>query len=243
MLFYWNKEWFILIVSFLWKLLLWFWLWFEWFNIIHLSKNCFVVQVYIFVHTETVCVFKRSCLYKNVCERIAMYMLVYVSWCMFVCKCTFVHNLRHSCWWVCALDLIWMVKDRQHKHLLCGDVCSGVSNSVTRVISNAKLRYCAIICIRETSTLSCATSTSSSAQGPHQPQVNISQISPLSNTVLNLPIKPCHNQLPTMTSPETHQPTTNSEVSCETPLYMVYGILHIIINQKIYYFITPLWKN
>jgi len=83
-----------------------------------------------------------------------------------------------------------MVKDWQHKHLLCGDVCSGVSNSVTRVISNAKLRYCAIIGTGETSALSCATSTSSSAQGPHQPQVNISQISTLSNTVLNLPIKP-----------------------------------------------------
>lgn len=107
-----------------------------------------------------------------------------------------------------CVSCIWSEwwRTRQHKHLLCRDVCSGASNSVTPVISNSKLRCCAIIHTRETSTLSCATSTpiSSSAQGPHQPQVNISQIPTLSNTVLNLPIKPCHNQLPTMYN----QPTT-----------------------------------
>lgn len=145
------------------------------FNAIHLFlKSC----IQFCASRCTVCVFLNfhvcTCLWK--CMK-----AICTSLCMWVgvCSCVnaFVHNLRHSvCWWVCALDLIWMVKDGQHKHLLCGDVCSGVSNSVTRVISNAKLRYCAIICTRETSTLSCATSTSSTAQGPHQPQVNISQI-------------------------------------------------------------------
>lgn len=105
-------------------------------------------------------------------------------------------------------------RTQQHKHLLCRDVCSGASNSVTPVISNSKLRCCTIIHTRETSTLSCTTSTtiSSSAQGPHQPQVNISQIPILSNKVLNLPIKPCHNQLAyqpcSIQQPSNNQPTT-----------------------------------
>ncbi len=175
----------------------------------HLSNNSFVVYKNVCIQrldqhslqcacvNFPVCTWLWMCVKANLCPSLRVWVGVWS------CVNAFVHNLRHSvCWWVCAWDLIWMVKDGQHKHLLCGDVCSGVSNSVTRVISNAKLPYCAIIC-RETSTLSCATSTSSSAQGPHQPQVNISQIPTLSNTVLNLPIKPCHNQLPTVFNPAT----------------------------------------